>query len=40
MTPIAICMMIFTVIVVFGGFAASIVRLQIISKRQSEMEDN
>lgn len=36
MTTTAIVMMIFTLAVVGGGFVASIVRLQIISKKQAE----
>lgn len=40
MTTTAIGMMIFTLAVVGGGFVASIVRLQIISKKQAEEENN
>lgn len=36
MTPIAVVMMILVLTIVVGGFAASIVRLQMISKKQSE----
>lgn len=38
MTPVAIMMMIVTLAVVGGGFIASIIRLQAISKKQSEEE--
>lgn len=39
MTSTAICMMIFTLVVVCGGFVASIVRLQMISSKQSKEEE-
>lgn len=39
MTPVAIGMMIFTIIVVLGGFAVAIIRLQTISKKQSAEEE-
>ncbi len=40
MTATAIITMILTIVLVFGGFIASIVRLQIISKRQTQEEEN
>ena len=38
MTPVAIGMMIFSLALVGGGFIASIIRLQKISKKQTEKE--
>ena len=38
MTPVAIGMMIFSLALVGGGFIASIIRLQKISKKQTEEE--
>ena len=38
MSPVAIGMMIFSLTVVGGGFIAAIVRLQVISKKQTKEE--
>ena len=40
MTTTAICMMIFTLAIVGGGFVISIVRLQLLSKKQVNEEEN
>ena len=39
MTATAVFTMILTISLVFGGFAASIIRLQIISKKQTKEEE-
>lgn len=40
MTATAVITMILTIVLVFGGFIASIVRLQLISKKQTQEEEN